>query len=72
MKKTVLKKLKTLLLVVIAVVALVELQKFMKKRCGSCAGGVCGAPEGSGLAINPFPKELAPTNAITEETSENE
>ena len=60
MKKPFLKKLITIALLVIAVVAVVELQKFIKSQCGECADGVCEAPTGSGLMINPFPTETTP------------
>jgi len=60
MKKSFLKKLIPLALLVVAVIAVVELQKFMKSRCEECAGGVCEAPAGSGLTINPFPSETTP------------
>jgi len=53
-------KLITIVLLIIAVVAVVELQKFMKSRCGECAGGVCKIPVDHGLAINPFPSEVTP------------
>ena len=63
MKKSFLKKLIPIALLVVAVVAVVELQKFMTSRCGECAGGVCEAPAGSGLMINPFPIETAAPQA---------
>jgi len=63
MKKTFLKKLIPIALLVIAVVAVVEFQKFMQSRGRECAGRVCGAPAGNGLAINPFPSETTPAQA---------
>ncbi len=57
MKKPFLKKLIPIVLLVVAVVAVVELQKFMKSQCGECTDGICEAPAGSGLVINPFPPE---------------
>jgi len=59
-RKIFLSKLIQVAMLILAVVAVVELQKFMKSRCGECAGGVCGAPAGSGLVINPFPAEITP------------
>ena len=66
MKKTILKKLVTIFLLIVAVVAVVEFQKFMKGRAGECVDGTCKRPTNYGLVINPFPKEVAPTQSAQE------
>ncbi len=66
MKKPILKKLVTVVLLIVAVVAVVEFQKMMKRRAEVCVGGVCPLPaENAGAIVGPqnVPMFLSPSKA---------
>lgn len=64
MKKSIKKNALTLLVLIVAVVAIVEFEKWRKCCAGPCEDGVCTKPSGA-LFIDPFPKELIPAKAVT-------
>ncbi len=60
MKKRLRNRLIRIAIMIVLIIALAEFQKYMKNRCGTCSDGVCKAPSGHGLIINPFPPETTP------------
>ena len=48
-----------------ATVVIVKHNKYMKRHAPSCEDGQCARPEGYGLVINPFPDEILPQDAAT-------
>jgi hypothetical protein len=48
-----------------AIVLLVEFNQFMKRQDPRCIDGCCPRPDGYDLIIDPFPAEIVPQGATT-------